>query len=219
MFVDPSTSNLSQTNNLKFAETAAADLRAGGDEILFLSSHIWCRPYLLLVPDTCFVVDDDQGNAVGYLLGVVDTAEFVRRYEQRYIPYLIAKGLKPPAPEEDRTWDGNLANALRHIMHHPEDSLHPEAPDLLASYPAHIHIDLLPSHQRKGFGRQLIDHFIDIAKHQGANGLHLLMAASNEDGSRFYPKVGFTRFPHVLDDGASGEEGRDKSTIWFVRPL
>ncbi|RVX75213.1 hypothetical protein B0A52_00565 [Exophiala mesophila] len=202
-----------------FNETVAPDLRAGGKNILYLSSHIWCRPYLFLQPQTCFVLDDGDGNPVGYLLGVVDTHEFVRKYKETYIPYLLAKGLNPPAPDEDRDWSTNLANALKYIMHHPEGLLHSEAPDLVLNYPAHLHIDVLTSHQKQGYGRQLIQQFGDAAKKEGARGMHLLMAASNEDANRFYPRVGFVRFPHVLDGGDSGEQGRDKISIWYVKDL
>lgn len=165
------------------------------------------------------MLDDDDGNPVGYLLGAIDTSEFVRRYREAYIPHLLAQGLHPPAPDEDTDWVTNLANALKSIMHHPEGLIHNEAPDLLLGYPAHLHIDLLTSHQRQGYGRQLMDQFSQAAKQKGARGMHLLMAASNEDANRFYPKVGFVRFPHVLDGGASGEQGRDKTTIWYVKDL
>jgi len=173
----------------------------------------------MLQPETCWVLDDDHGNAVGYLLGVIDTPAFVQKYQDLYVPYLVSKGLEEPDAEQPSDWDTNLPNALKKIMHHPEGSLHPEAPDLIKNYPGHLHIDVSSSYQRQGYGRQLICTMESRAMENQTRGIHLLMAAGNQEGKFFYPKVGFRRFPQILDNGESGEEGRDKSTIWFVKPL
>lgn len=187
--------------------------------VLYLASHIWCRPYLMLQPETCWVLDDDYGNAVGYLLGVMDTQAFVQKYKDKYVPYLISKGLEEPGADETSDWGTNLPNALKKIMHHPEGSLHPEAPELIKNYPGHLHIDVSSSHQRQGYGRQLICTLERRAKEMQTPGIHLIMTAANQEGKVFYPKVGFMRFPQILDDGKSGEEGRDENTIWFVKTL
>lgn len=173
----------------------------------------------MLQPETCLVLDDGHGNAVGYLLGAVDTHSFVRKYKDSYIPYLISNGFEQPGVDESSDWNTNLPNALKKIMHNPEGSLHPEAPDLIKNYPGHLHIDVLSPYQRQGHGRELIERFCSIARQMQTRGIHLIMVASNRDGKMFYPKVGFKRFPQILDDGESGEEGRDKNTIWFVKTL
>jgi hypothetical protein len=35
----------------------------------------------------------------------------------------------------------------------------------------------------------------------------------------FYERMGFRRFPFVLDGGVSGEEGRHPGGIWLVKNL
>lgn len=166
------------------------------------------------------VLDDDHGCAVGYLFAAVDTYDYVQAYKDLYIPYLIWKGYGQPGTDEPSDWDTNLPNALKKIMHNPQGSLlHPEAPDLINNYPGHLHIDVLTPYQRQGWGRGLIQRIFTIARQSQTPGLHLIMAASNHDAGVFYPKVGFDRFPQVLDDGESGEEGRDSNTIWFVKSL
>lgn len=166
------------------------------------------------------VLDDDHGRAVGYLLAAMDTRAYVQAYQAVYIPYLISKGYGQPGTDEPSDWDTNLPNALKKIMHNPGGSLlHPESPDLLNNYPGHLHIDLLSPYQRRGWGRLLIQRVFTIARQSQTLGLHLIMAASNQEAGIFYPKVGFHRFPQVLDGGESGKQGRDSDTVWFVKTL
>ena len=173
----------------------------------------------MLQPESCFVLDDGNGQAVGYLLGVPNTAAFVHKYKEEYLPYLQSQSFEKPGPDEPTAWKENLPNALRQIMFNPEGMLHREHPQLMEQWPAHLHIDVLPSNQKQGWGRRLIQQFCNMAKEQGAKGVHLLMAANNADAGKFYPRVGFSRFPYVLDSGASGEDGRDANTIWMVKTL
>ena len=192
---------------------------AGGEPALHFSSFNWCRPYLLLQPQNCFVLDDGNGRPVGYIIGVPDTKAYVQQYRKIYIPYLDTEGVHRPGPDESTEWKENLPNALKNIAHSPEGMLQKQWPDLLEQYPAHLHIDLLPSHQRRGFGRKMIDHFWKHLAQQGAKGLHLGMVATNEAAGKFYDRIGFGRYQQVLDDGESGELGRKDNTIIRVKKL
>ena len=62
----------------------------------------------------------------------------------------------------------------------------------LADYPAHLHIDLLPSLQGKGMGRTLVDKLFAELKEQGVKGLHLGVSSANEGAVAFYQKLGFS---------------------------
>ncbi|KAJ4508429.1 hypothetical protein ABEF92_008165 [Exophiala dermatitidis] len=203
-----------------FRETASPDLRDAADPaVLDYASYIWCRPYLMLRPDTCLVLDDGTGHAVGYLLGVPDTYSFVQAYKAIYIPNLWSQGFEQPGHEDSTEWTENLPNALRKIMFSPDMLLHQEYPEMLQQRPAHLHIDILPGYQKQGYGRQLIERFCETAGEKGARGVHLGMVASNDGAGQFYRRMGFKRFPRVLDGSASGEQGRDQSTIWLVKDL
>ncbi|KIV82103.1 hypothetical protein PV11_04234 [Exophiala sideris] len=202
-----------------FRETAAPDLIKAGDPVLHYASFLWCRPYLMLEPATCYVVDDGEGLAVGYILGGPDTPTFVEKYKQEYIPYLKSQGLEKPGPDESIEWKDNLSNALRRLMFNPDGMLHQEFPQLMELWPAHLHIDVLPEYQKHGYGRLLIETFCRTAQKQGAKGVHLLMAASNEEAGKFYTRIGFSRFPCKVDNGSSGEDGRDQNTIWLVKTV
>jgi GNAT superfamily N-acetyltransferase len=203
----------------KFRQTAAPELIKAGDPVLHYASYVWCRPYLILEPATCYVVDDGEGRAVGYILGVPDTPAFVKKYKASYIPYLSSQGLEKPGPEQSVEWNDNLPNALRRLMFDPDGMLHQDFPQLTGSWPAHLHIDVLPVYQKLGYGRLLVESFCNAAQKQGAKGVHLIMAAANEEAGKFYTRIGFTRFPYVLDNGISGENGRDRSSIWLTKTL
>ena len=211
-----------------FRQTCDDSLKV--EPIWTTGSFIWCRPYLVLSPATCFVVDDGSGKAVGYILGTPDTAKFCNDWKNRYISY-IEPELNSLPPIDARTEeDANglakrrdvLTNLIRNDIHKLE---YGEYSEQLRSFPGHLHIDILPSHQRQGFGRKLIDVFKAAAKAEGCPGAYLGMVAGNDGAARFYEALGFERLPHVLDEGVSGEKGRTKKredggeTIYFVVEL
>jgi ribosomal protein S18 acetylase RimI-like enzyme len=93
--------------------------------------------------------------------------------------------------------------------------------ELFRHYPAHLHINILPSHQRRGHGRKLISAFLNQIRSQQeesgtAKGIQLVMAGNNAAGEKFYQSCGFRRFERVLDGGRSGEVGRDEVRIGEV---
>jgi GNAT superfamily N-acetyltransferase len=173
----------------------------------------------MLEPGHCFVVDNGEGRAVGYIIGTADTSNFVKKYREIYIPYLETEGLHPPAPDEPFGWNENLPNALRFIMHSPENLLHEDEPQLLLEFPAHLHIDILPEFHKRGLGRKLIDTFDKEVKKEGAQGLHLVMAVANVEAAKFYQHTGWQRYPKVLDSGFSGEEGVKDNTAWMIKRI
>jgi GNAT superfamily N-acetyltransferase len=63
------------------------------------------------------------------------------------------------------------------------------------TYPAHLHIDLLPELQGQGFGRRLIETLDDALARAGVSGVHLEASAANTGAVAFYPRVGFTPLP------------------------
>ncbi|MEV4246775.1 GNAT family N-acetyltransferase [Streptosporangium canum] len=85
----------------------------------------------------------------------------------------------------------------------PERMVLPE----LAAYPAHLHIDLLPDHQRKGHGRALMNAFLDALHGRGVPAVHLGMVSTNTPARAFYDRLGFHEIP-VADSGPVTYLGR-----------
>lgn len=151
-----------------------------------LMGDLFAGPYAHLEPDMAFVLDDGTGRAVGYIVGTKDTATFVKRYAAEWIP--LVGGKYDHAEPRDRDM------VALHL--HPERRLVPG----LADYPAHLHIDLLPGFQGRGYGRQLMDAFLGAARGAGVRGVHLGMLTVNVKARAFYDRLGFSELD-VRDAG------------------
>jgi ribosomal protein S18 acetylase RimI-like enzyme len=162
-----------------------------------LLGHVYAGPYVELAPDLAFVVEDDDGVA-GYILGAADTTAFQDRLEREWWPELRRR-----YPAYRTSGDAAFDDLLIALMHSP-----PRArADLVAAYPSHLHIDLLPRLQGQGWGRRLIDTLSERLRATGSHGLHLGVATANTKAQAFYRAVGFAE----LDD--------DGVTVTFAMPL
>ncbi|THA75514.1 GNAT family N-acetyltransferase [Streptomyces sp. A0642] len=157
---------------------------------LDLMPSIFAAPYAHLEPDLAFVIDDGTGRAVGYILGTADTPRFVTEFRNRWLPLVEDRYPRPDgAPRTP-------ADEMIALLHNPERMVLPE----LADYPAHLHIDLLPDWQRKGYGRELMRAFLAALDAKGVKGVHLCMLTSNTPARAFYDRLGFTEI-EVPDPG------------------
>ncbi len=142
---------------------------------------IFAAPYVHLEPDLAFVLDDGHGQAVGYVLGTADTPRFVEDFRAKWLPLLADRYPEPKAPP--RTPDDEIIP----LLHHPERMLVPE----VAAYPAHLHIDLLPDWQGRGYGRALMRTFLDALREKAVPAVHLSMLSANTPARAFYDRLGF----------------------------
>ncbi|TSD87610.1 GNAT family N-acetyltransferase [Mycobacterium sp. KBS0706] len=145
-----------------------------------LPGYVWSVPYLKFAPDFAFVLVED-GRTIGYVLAAPDTAAFAERLEQDWWPQVrrdIA-GFEPTRPRD--------AEILERIAR-PES----HADWLLAEYPAHLHINILPQAQSGGWGRRMIETELAALKAAGITGVHLGVAPDNERAKGFYRHLGFT---------------------------
>jgi GNAT superfamily N-acetyltransferase len=147
-----------------------------------LMGDIFAAPYVTLEPAHAHVLDDGTGTAVGYILGTADTAEFARRYRDEWLP--ATDGRYPPPQDPPATPE----EFMLFLHYHPERMVVPE----LADHPAHLHIDLLPEWQGKGFGRGLMTAFLGGLRAAGVRRVHLGMAPANVKARAFYERLGFT---------------------------
>ncbi|MEV6260461.1 GNAT family N-acetyltransferase [Streptomyces sp. NPDC051784] len=146
-----------------------------------LMPALFAEPYAHLEPDLVFVLDDGSGHAVGYVLGTADTRRFVERFRTIWIPRVTDR-----FPEPDGE-PGTLTEAMTALLYRPERMILPQ----LDGHPAHLHIDLLPPWQRRGFGRELMGAFLDALHGKGVPAVHLSMVTSNTPARAFYDRLGF----------------------------
>lgn len=156
-----------------------------------LMGDIFAAPYVTAEPEHAHVLDDGAGTAVGYVLGTADTARFVTWYRHTWLPATAARHPEPADPAVTRD------DAMLALHHRPERMLTPE----LASYPAHLHIDVLPEFQGQGWGRALMASFLAGLRAAGVPSVHLGVLTSNVKARAFYHRLGFHEIAVPSVDG------------------
>lgn len=150
--------------------------------------RIYVGPYLAFEPGLSLVLEDDEG-VCGYALGAVDSRRFYDRYEREWRPKLVAEF---PAPQGDPgRW--TRVQQVHHVYHHP-DYFVPEPYD---AYPSHLHIDLLPRAQGRGFGRRMLERNLQTLRRLGSPGAHLGVSTLNSRAYGFYERLGFKELTRV----------------------
>jgi ribosomal protein S18 acetylase RimI-like enzyme len=145
-----------------------------------LLGDLYAAPYAVLEPEHAFVLDDGTGTAVGYVLGALDTEAFDARCEAEWWPAVRARH---PAGQTT----GRLDDLFLVRLHEPRRA--PAA--VLARYPSHLHIDLLPVAQSGGWGRALLERLFAVLRDDGSRGVHLGVSAANQRAVGFYRHLGF----------------------------
>jgi ribosomal protein S18 acetylase RimI-like enzyme len=148
-----------------------------------LLGHVWAGPYLV-APDAVSRVVHDEHGVAGYCVAVPDTASFEQWIERVWLPPLQAR-----YPRGSGTTPHDAALVER--LHHPTRT----DAGLLATHPAHLHVDLLPRLQGHGWGRRVMQAVLDDLAKAGAVGVHLGVDEANTGAHAFYERLGFT----VLD--------------------
>lgn len=161
-----------------------------------LPGLIYALPYLNLESTWGFVLDDD-GEVVGYTLGAFDTRKFEESAEADWWPSLKAR-YRPLMHDSDATLTAADRTYINTII-----SIQRASDAMMAFAPAHLHIDILPSHQRQGWGRKLIARAMDNLKENGVKSVWLGMDPKNTEAAAFYGRLGFRKLEGA-EDGILG---------------
>lgn len=147
-----------------------------------LLGHYYAGPYACLEPELCWVLTH-VGEPCGYILGCADSQTFAQQSEQHWFQQLRQRyPLEPQRAEADQ--------ALVKLIHQGYQ-LPPLQGELLAAYPAHLHIDLLPIAQGQGQGRSMIDTLLNALRKRQVPGIHLGVSNANSGALAFYQRLGF----------------------------
>ncbi len=145
----------------------------------YIQGQYFAAPYLHFELYACFVLDNGV-VPVGYVIGTSSTQAFNSWMNSSWLPVVrkyYGTGFKPKSDFEQ---------FLFSVIH--RDC---EIPEYLAGYPGHLHIDLLPEAQNRGFGKKLILRFVEAMKQKGVNAIHLGVGLGNTNAIEFYRKLGF----------------------------
>jgi GNAT superfamily N-acetyltransferase len=151
-----------------------------------LLGEVYVGPYLMMPSGIGFTAVE-VGVPSGYVLAAVDTRRFEAECEAEWWPALRKR--YPRQATDDPSTDDTEIIALIHDPESPPD-------EVVARYPAHLHIDLLPVLQRRGVGREMMGRLLDELRARGVPGVHLGVDARNQRAVGFYEHLGFTH----LDD-------------------
>ncbi|HPC61297.1 MAG TPA: GNAT family N-acetyltransferase [Verrucomicrobiota bacterium] len=156
--------------------------------------RIFVGPYLAFEPGLALILEDNEGIC-GYALGALDSRAFYARYEAEWRPALCARF---PEPQGDPgQW--SRVQTVYYWYHHPDYF----TPEPYAAYPSHLHIDLLPRAQGRGFGRRMLEQVMDNLRQRGSPGAHLGVSMLNQPALGFYLRLGFRELVRV-GSGADG---------------
>jgi ribosomal protein S18 acetylase RimI-like enzyme len=150
--------------------------------------RIFVGPYLAFEPDLSLVLEDEQGIC-GYALGAFDSRIFYGCYEAEWRPRLCARF---PAPTGDPAGWSRVERV--HSWYHDPDYFCPEPYD---KYPSHLHIDLLPRVQGRGYGRRMLEQLMDKLQARGSPGAHLGLSERNTRAFGFYQRLGFLELVRI----------------------
>ena len=159
--------------------------------------RIFVGPYLAFEPGLSLVLEDATGIC-GYALGAFDSRAFYERYDAEWRPDLCARFSDPQG--DPSGW--NRVQHVHHAYHHPDYF----CPEPYESYPSHLHIDLLPRVQGRGYGRRMLAQIMDTLRARGSPGSHLGVSTLNTRGQGFYHRLGFRELIRV-GSGLPGDDG------------
>jgi ribosomal protein S18 acetylase RimI-like enzyme len=155
--------------------------------------RIFVGPYLAFEPELSLILEDADG-VCGYALGAFDSRRFYDRYDREWRPALCARFAEPSG--DPRSW--TRVEHVHHAYHHPDYF----CPEPYAAYPSHLHIDLLPRAQGRGYGRRMLATLMDTMRRRGSPGVHLGLSARNTRAFGFYERLGFRELTRT---GAEGD--------------
>jgi ribosomal protein S18 acetylase RimI-like enzyme len=155
------------------------DDASGSHEDPRILGHYYAGPYATLEPDLCFILTADCAPC-GYVLGTRDSKAFGLRCEEEWFPVLRERYPLPP-PEDMSPYAGMIRSVHKGIHPNPD----------VAGYPAHLHIDLLPSAIGQGYGRKLMERFLGRLRELGVPSVHLGVGKKNERAIAYYEHMGF----------------------------
>ena len=133
---------------------------------------LYCDYYIEQEPQNCFVIADEEDNAVGYIL----CSENIKRFTKAMAPYRASI---------------KKIGFIKYLFAWGELAAHLPASKKCK---AHMHIDILPEYQHKGYGTKLINTLTNHLASKNINSVMLVVNSDNTNAVKFYYKNGFSSF-------------------------
>ncbi|KAH6617709.1 acyl-CoA N-acyltransferase [Chaetomium sp. MPI-SDFR-AT-0129] len=172
-----------------------------------ISPYLWTLPFTHLFSSHCHILDDGAGRAVGYVIGTPDVFALAAEY-----PRYVAEVLGSPLGRGEEVNPEALVQLAYKVEWLVLEGVEGKR-ELVEEYRAMLHIDLLEPWQGKGWGRKMIERFVEGVKGEGkeryGKGIQLGVAGENTKVVGFYERLGFRVFPG----------GEREGNVWMVLDL
>lgn len=146
-------------------ETAAPQKNERGEKLLTLLYNDY---YTEHEKDNCFVLADENDNAVGYIISAENFDSYKKTFMKEYMP---------------RIRKLSFSHYLQKLL-----SLYTYEKKYAKKYPSHLHIDILPGNTGKGSGSELIETLFAHLKAKGVKGVMLGVGYKNTRAIKFYQR-------------------------------
>ncbi|MBR0414224.1 MAG: GNAT family N-acetyltransferase [Clostridia bacterium] len=157
-------------------ETADERLKSSAKQAK-ITALLFSTYYITRESRNCFVLEEN-GEVVGYILCSTDLRGFLKSYCGGDIFRAVAK--------RSPLWGAvSLFVPAKYVLFSP-------------AYPAHLHIDILESHQAAGYGSELMRTLLAHLKAEQIKGVCLSCGAGNTRAIHFYEKFGFSTKLHAF---------------------
>ncbi|MFW9903742.1 MAG: GNAT family N-acetyltransferase [Candidatus Thorarchaeota archaeon] len=158
---------------------------------------LFCLYYTDYEPENCFVAEDEKtGQVIGYILSSLDSNKQKNQFRNYMVRKIALRAFLYTFWRHPRTF-----KVFWHFKKTWEEE--PKIPNkdiLLAPYPAHLHIDIIPGYQNQGFGTRLMRTLENHLAAHDIKGVHLGTSERNIKAVQFYRKLNFS----VIYEGPSG---------------
>ncbi len=170
---------------------------AGHFDDSYLFGLLFCVYYIDYEPENCFIAEDEKtGQVIGYILSSLDSKKQEEQFRKFMIRRIALRAFIYTIWRHPRTF-----RVFWHFKKNweKEPKIHNDE-ILLAPYPAHLHIDIVPDYHRQGIGTQLMETLENHLKDHNVKGVHLGTSERNIKAVQFYRKLNFK----VIYEGPSG---------------
>ncbi|XP_046600715.1 protein O-GlcNAcase isoform X1 [Neodiprion lecontei] len=147
--------------------------------------------YLLLSPELCMVVEDEDG-IVGYALAALNLKAFNQKMAISWIPELQAK-----YPLDDSV--KNLPQYEKEAIQYFHAFVPDVAEELSRQYPSKLICSILPSVTDQSVAKRLVTCVLAALRANGSFGVHTTVSKTNKEAHEFYGKLGFVDQPETQD--------------------
>ena len=172
-----------------------------------LFCDLWVRPYLEGAGCCGFVGEDETGKPLGYILGTCSLRQY-QRWILQHLPRLLLRALRGEYP--------GLLGSLPYLVRMARYPTH-LAP--LETYPAQLHINLLPESRGQGLGSQLMEAYLSCLRSRNVMGVQLSTTRENTAAVGLYQKFGFHVYSEYQSPLWQPWLGRSTGHVVMVRGL